>query len=706
MKYPQKKKIVSVAAEKEIQPAKTISKKWLYVFVGFVAFLLYANTLQHDYTVDDGTVIGNNSYTKQGTAALGKIFTSAYRAGFWERKEGLYRPISVAMFAIEWQLAPNKPFLGHLLNVFFYVLTAVVLLSVLQRLLKSLHPLIPLIVTLLFVAHPIHTEVVANIKSRDELLSFFFGLVSLRFLFQYLDDKKTTSIIIAILCYFIGLFSKESSITWVGIFPLALWCSGNCTIKKTIQLSLPFLFAAAAFMVVRRMVLGPVPGGNDLMLINNSLIGATSTTDRFATAFSVLGNYLWLLVFPVKLSFDYSYNTIPNVSFSSFSALLPLLIYSLAVVYGFRNLKEKGLASLGIFIFMGTIALVANIFFLIEATMAERFLYTPSFGFCIVVGVLADKLISYPKKKEIGELTVANIRSQNKLVLPAILILLLFGGRTIARNNDWKNNLTLLEKDVQTCPNSARIRYAYGSALLIEKALKEENNKVLKDRDLDAAIGELQKGVSILANYNDAWYHLGIAFKEKNDAKNAVAAFDQARSYRAFSDAEHFTASGIAYGMNGQYDKSIADLKQATLLDPKSPDAWNNLGLYYSESGNKDSALLSLQRAISLKKDFDKAYYNVGNAYAKTGDYNNAMKNYTIAIGINPTYSDAFNNMGNCYAAMRQPMNAKPWFEKAVNADPENAKALLNLGVTLNLLGDSVAGSQMMARAQGLNMNR
>jgi tetratricopeptide (TPR) repeat protein len=283
---------------------------------------------------------------------------------------------------------------------------------------------------------------------------------------------------------------------------------------------------------------------------------------------------------------------------------------------------------------------------------------------------------------------------------------LLFGGRTIARNADWKNNLTLLAKDVQTSPNSARIRYAYGSALLIEKALKEDDNKALKEKDLDAAIEQLQKGVSILSNYNDAWYHLGIAYKEKNDTKNAVAAFDQARALKAFTDADHLTSSGIAYGMNGQYDKSIADLKRASELDPKSPDAWNNLGLYLSEAGQKDEALSALATAIALKKDFDKAYYNRGNAYAKTGDFATAMKDYQKALEINPTYSDAFNNMGNCYAAMQQPLNAKPWFEKAVNADPTNAKALLNLGVTLNFLGDTLHGKEYIARAQSLNLNR
>jgi hypothetical protein len=145
----------------------------VYFFVILFSFLLYANTINHDFTVDDGTVIANNNFTKKGVDGIKDIFTNSYRAGFWDRQEGLYRPLSVAMFAVEYQIGKGSPLPGHIMNIIFYILTSIVVLSVLKRILQNFHPLIPIAATLLFVAHPIHTEVVANIKSRDESSKFF-----------------------------------------------------------------------------------------------------------------------------------------------------------------------------------------------------------------------------------------------------------------------------------------------------------------------------------------------------------------------------------------------------------------------------------------------------------------------------------------------------------------------------------------------------
>jgi hypothetical protein len=140
---------------------------------------LYLNTIGHDFTIDDGTVIGNNRFTKEGIAGLPDIFSEAYRAGFWEREEGLYRPLSVALFALEWEFFPDNPKPGHIINILLYALSAGLLCLVLFRLLKQQHPLIPLTAALLWTVHPLHTEVAANIKSGDELLAFLFGLSGL-----------------------------------------------------------------------------------------------------------------------------------------------------------------------------------------------------------------------------------------------------------------------------------------------------------------------------------------------------------------------------------------------------------------------------------------------------------------------------------------------------------------------------------------------
>ena len=684
--------------------SKSIELRWLYLIVFLVSFLLYAGTLNHGYTVDDGTVIENNKYTKQGVKAIGKILTTAYRSGFWDRNEGIYRPVSVVMFAIEYDLSGGKPWLGHLINILLYAITCVLVFKLLLRIFQSYNVLIPLISTLLFAVHPIHTEVVANIKSRDEILSLLFALIAVINLLNYIDKLKTLSLVISISAFAISLFSKESSIAWVGIFPLILWTTTKLSLKEIGKNCAPFLGLAVIYLIVRNQILGNAGSKYELLLINNSLLGTENKLDQLATASFILIKYIGLLLFPKTLIFDYSFNTIPVVKITNIVSLLSTSILLGLIIYAIKSIKNRSIVALGIFVFLGAIALVSNVFFLIEATMAERFVYTPSLGFCILIGAVVAKYI-VNEKSSIQTFTLTQLNKNAKIVYPFIVICVLFIGRTVVRAANWKDNITLLQKDVQSAPESARIRYALGSALLIEKAMKEENS-VAKSNYLDMAIEHLTKGVALIPNYNDAWYHLGLAYKEKEDYPNAVAALEQANSYKKFTDVNRIISLGTTYGLNRQYSKAIPLLKEALAKDSSSSDAWNNIGLYYGESGNLDSSMLAFANALKINATFEKAFYNRGNIWAKNGNFKQAIQEYAQAIKINPEFEDAYNNTGNCYGALQLPDSAKKYFEKTIALNPNNGKALYNLGITMKILNDSVASESYFTRAKNLNVGQ
>jgi tetratricopeptide (TPR) repeat protein len=275
-----------------------------------------------------------------------------------------------------------------------------------------------------------------------------------------------------------------------------------------------------------------------------------------------------------------------------------------------------------------------------------------------------------------------------------------FSIKTIARNSDWKNNLTLLEQDVKTSPNSARIRYAYGSALLIEKALKLEDG-VEKTNYLNRSAAELERGVAILPSYAEAWYHLGLAYKELNNPDKAISAFETARKYKTFKEADFYIASGLAYGLGRRYDQALSDFSIALAKDPSNAEAYNNKGLYFTEKGTLDSAYVYLNKAISMKQDFYQAWYNRGNTYAKAGDFKKAIEDYNKALEIKPGYTDAMLNLGNSYAAMGDYKNGLVWFEKLLAVEPGNSKLLYNIGITYNILGDTLKGNDYIRRSQG-----
>src|SRR5437879_1856862 len=93
---------------------------WLGIIVAVVAFFVYANTLNHKYALDDYSLIIENTMTQKGIKAIPEIFKTGYRSGYNSIDVQLYRPLSKAMFAVEWQLAPNKPALGHWINVLLF----------------------------------------------------------------------------------------------------------------------------------------------------------------------------------------------------------------------------------------------------------------------------------------------------------------------------------------------------------------------------------------------------------------------------------------------------------------------------------------------------------------------------------------------------------------------------------------------------------
>lgn len=668
------------------------------VVCALLAFALYANTLGHDYTVDDGTVISNNKITKKGVSAIPEIFATSYRAGFWDRQEGLYRPLSVAMFAVEWQLAPENPAPGHWINVILYSLTAFLLMMTLSAVFKEYSVLLPFTATLLFLIHPIHTEVVANIKSRDEILCFLFVILTLKYLHKYISTDKLSFLIISAVSFFLAYLSKESAITLVALLPLFIWYFSDKPVKSIVTISMVFVGVTAIYMIIRYSVLGEMRGSAELQLINNSLLGTENAADRFATAVAIMGKYFYLLLIPHPLSFDYSYNQIPVYSMGSPAALISLMLCAFLAVVAIRGISKKDPVSFGILFFFGTIALVANVLFLIESSMAERFTYMPSLGFTIAISFIllkAFKLLKPFHVKDFKGLFTAKPAFTSVILLVSIL----YSFKTISRNADWKNNITLLAKDVKTAPNSARIRYAYGSALLIEKALIEKD-PVLKNGFLDKSIAELEKGVGILPNYAEAWNHLGIAYKERKNGAAAVNAFEKARAYKQYTDVDFFIASGLAYGMVQKYDLAIADFTTAISIDPKNAEAYNNKGMYLSEKGMLDSALIYLNKAIELKPDSYEAIYNKGNNYAKAGDFNTAIKLYNEAIKVKPDYTDAVLNLGNSYAALKDYNNALKYFRMVEKADPSNTKVLFNIGITYRILGDETNANAYLLKAE------
>ncbi|MBK5285019.1 MAG: tetratricopeptide repeat protein [Bacteroidia bacterium] len=659
------------------------------------AFILYLNTLGHGFVGDDDTVIAKNTITTNGVSAIPEIFTTAYRKGFWDRKESLYRPLSKALFAVEWQFSPENPFLFHLMNILLFALTVFVLMKTLALFIPgTMGILIAFVTSLLYAAHPVHTEVVANVKSCDEILCLLFSLIALYFLFSYLKGKRIILLFSALFIFFLSLLSKENSIAMLGIFPLAIFFFSDTTLMKTIAYALMFFGAAFLYLLLRINALGSLSNFTEIQLINNSLVETNDATIHFATAVYILGKYLLLNLFPHPLTWDYSFRTIPLQKLSDVGFIISFFVYIGLLVYAITGIRKKSPAAFGVWFYLIMMALVSNIFILIESTMAERFLYFSSVGICFALAVFWVQFRT--NESSMAYSSVKNFITGNKKVLyPLAVILLLFSFKTVARNFQWKDNFTMLSYDVKSSPESARIRYAYGSALLFEKGISEKNTKVRKEY-VTKAISELEKGVSILPTYAEAMYHLLIAYREIEDYPNAIRNWEGAQALKKNTKEEFFVAAAISYGSLKQFDKAIATLIDASEKYPGSKDVYNNLGLYLLEKGSPDSSITYLQKAVAIDSAFYSAWFNLGNSYARKNDFQNAVRCFTRSAEINPLNEDAWNNVGNSYAAMKDYSNALKNFQKALDQNPGNPKALNNMGVTYYMLGDTANANRFL----------
>ncbi len=455
----------SPADPKGIKKLKTS----LGIIIAVFAFILYAQSIHHNYTLDDHPVIDENSVTTKGIAGIPTILSTDYwyGSGHDESRGPIYRPTSLVIFAIAWQIAPNSPHFYHFINVLFYAFTCLILFLVLCKLFQKQNLLFPFVCTLLYAAHPIHTEVVNNIKSLDEILCFLFGIVSIWFLLKYISTKSLSSFILTGAAFFLALISKETGIAFLIIIPLVIFFFSDHIKKSIIPVSILLISLTGLWLILRVVIFSDLTRniGVATSVLNNTLYAAPDFISRYATAFYVLLRYVVLLIFPHPLSCDYNFAQIKIQTLNDPAAVMGILFYLGIGIYSIINFRKKSVIVFGILFYLITLAPVSNIFFLGGSTMAERFMYMPSFGFCLV---LTYFLLKFTKTESIkwSYKNLAEFFSVNRaLFLIVIGITVLYSVKTFSRNKDWKDDMTIFSHDVRISKNSATAHYIFGRTL-------------------------------------------------------------------------------------------------------------------------------------------------------------------------------------------------------------------------------------------------
>jgi tetratricopeptide (TPR) repeat protein len=604
------------------------------------AFLLYANTLNHEYAYDDFPTIYGNQITMKGFNGIPELLHTSYWYGLNGEEDWLYRPASMVMFAAEWGMAPNTPALGHFMNVILYALTGFLLMRFLSNVFRGKNLLLPFAITMIWIAHPIHTEVVANIKSRDEILCFLFSILALDNFLKYVKGPGTQRLVKACAYFFLALMSKESAITLLGVVPLVIYCFSDATLKRNLQVSLIAIAPAALYMLIRSAVLSNVLDIQNILLSDNALVGAHGNFSlEKGTAFYILAQYLRLLVFPYPMSMDYSFNEIPLVALTNPVAIFAILAYAAAGIYALIRVPKKDPVAFGILFFLMTISVVTNVLFLTRSTMADRFLYMPSFGFAIILVVLIARVLKIDFAGNPANMNLSHVFSYNRKFANVLgVILVLAGIKTVARNPDWKNDTTIFGTDIAHAPNSARLHFLYGNHLVQEV----KQNKVQgpqAEEYYNIAMDQFNQCIAIHPDYYESYFGIaGILMDRKVPEKAGYY-------YRTIAQRQPNLAIA-QYNLGNYYfkvqknDSAVSSLKKAIALQPNLAGAYNSLGSVYFGKNNLDSALLCYEKAAELQPNFADAWKNIGSTYGSKKEYDKAIAAFQKALDISPGDAD------------------------------------------------------------------
>lgn len=604
-----------------------------------VAFLQYLNTLPHDYAWDDKLVITGNEYTKKGAAGLLDIFTK--RVSIPYKSE--YRPVPQAMYAVEYELFSASPHASHFFNVLWYALTCLLVYFFVRFVFPKLHPSFPFCVALLFAVHPLHVEVVANIKSRDEILSLFFGLAAVMLSVKALERRRWAWLAAGVFCFALALLSKSSAITLLPIVVLAAWYrSDNVGISRRLLVAAAVIAACCGALVfLIRYLHNTVSDELTLHLnstvLNNIFLWTTQSKKVLPTALVIIFRYMALFLYPHPLIHLYGYNQIPLSGWRDFGPWAVLAaLFTLAWVIR-RSWRRKPLLLFGVAFFAVTYSIYSNLFYLAPDTMADRYVFAPSVGLAILFVGGLFKLAAI----DLQAPRLVTRRAQAAAVLFA-LVLCGYAVRTYVGNRDWENDYTLIYNRIQYMDDNAAAQAIYG--FMLEKESVAGLPPALELEKKRAAMKAFTRAVEIYPDFFWAWVSIGRLFAEQQ-----------------------------------MYGKAELAFLKAQRLEPLNPDGYFNLGTLYLAQRAPNLAIPYLEKAVLLDSKMETAYVMLGRAYLQADNIDNLGAMTSTATKWFPDNVELKALSATYYFRRREYARAFPLARSVIAKDPQNVLAQIIL---------------------------
>lgn len=634
------------------------SHLWPLLLVAAATVAVYANSLHNEFLFDDLKVI----VEEQAGAGAGPFsqLLSLFRTG------RAYRPLRTASYAFDYAVSGLDPWGYHLSNIAYHALAAGFVFLI-ARLLLGVQ-LVALFIALLFAVHPIQTDAVTYLSGRRDVLSGLFVLMGFYAFLRYRGTGRPRYLVVALCLYPMAFFSKESGIILPLLFfaydvvhetrmtapgfnrelPAQLWAGVKRAVGKArfLYLGLVVGTAGLAFYVVL-----VVRGTWQREYYGGSLWFTLLTDAR------IFLHYLKLLIFPMTLNADYSYNAFPvTTTWTDLKALSAVLVLA-AIGCGLLSLlKDRRIAAFGGLWFFLALLPVAQIIPHHEM-MAEHYVYLPSVGFFLVVGGL---LVPLANRRTVGR----------ALYAAGGVILVLLALRTVWRNRDWKDDLTLWTKTVQVAPQAARARNNLGVAYLRRGQL------VQAEEQLEAAIQIEQDSPYAHGNLGKVHFDRGELVLAERELQTALRLKRDEVIPRLWL--------GGVYAQGGRMTEAEQVFRAVLTQDRRNAYAHNNLGALLARTGHAEAAAREFQEALRLRPGLREAQENLIKLYLLQGNLLQAEQAIQTRLSERPNDAMLHYYLALLYRRRGSEGLAARALEEALRLNPGLASA----GMTLNALDE------------------
>jgi protein O-mannosyl-transferase len=657
-------------------------RTWVVAALAIITILLFSRVVNHPFVnFDDPDYVTKNPAVLAGLSGKGVVWAfQATHSSNWHPLTWISHMVDVSLFGA-WAGG------HHLTNVFFHTANALLLFSFLRRTTRAFWPSV--IVVALFAWHPLRVESVAWVAERKDVLSTFFGLLTLIAYAWYVERPRGARYALVVVAFAASLMAKPMLVTLPFLLLLLdYWPlrrpplesgpgTGSDQGRKEVREGLrslalekvPLLLMALASCVVT--VYAQKTGGAVASVERISL------GDRLGNAVMAYAQYLWHAIWPVELAVFYPHPV--EVEFLDFLPALAVLV----VICGLILRLRRPYLMVGWLWYLGLLVPVIGIVQVGDQAMADRYTYVPMIGLSIAVVWGANEWVAhFPRLK-------APIAALTAILLVAL------AGTTVWQLGHWSSPERLFTRALQVTRNNyvahnnlgnvldasgrhQEAKWHYEQTLLIRPDFAGSHynlaNSLAREQNYAEAMKHYRRAIELSPRFADAHYNYGVVLASFGELEKGIEHHRIAIQSRSnFAEARYNLGRLLA--KQGKPGEAVEAYESALKIRPAWPEALIDLAGVLQQLGKEEDAIQRYSEALRYRPNSAQAHSSLGILHARRGNLDLAFQHFAEVVRIEPRNPDAHYNFGNVLLKQGKTEEAASQYRHVLQLNPDDAKA-------------------------------